>query len=202
MTPRYLFILLAAVPLACGKEASTARYPEVDEAALKGVARTNFDSPNPTETQHARKARSIVAIKEMGLPTIDHLPVVEDEVPIKPRLPGEVARRCVATAICAVKGETNDNELVRDVVTKFSADSYFSPKERAFINAKNPAKQDLVDYAWRYECVHVFLWALGKRDALAAPNKICAVAEEMRILREDQDFISNAKLRPMSEILD
>jgi hypothetical protein len=202
MDRRLLVVVLAMAPAGCGKGTPTAQHPQVEEAVLKGVVRTNFDSPNPTGSQLARKTKSIAAVKGLGLPTIDHLPVVEDESTFKPRLPQEVAKRCVATAICAIKGETDDGEFVGEVVKKFSADPYFSPKERTFVAATKAKKQDLVDYAWRYECVHVFLWALGKRDALAAPNKICAVSEEMKIIREDKDFITSAKLRPMSEILD
>ncbi len=204
MKSRLFGFFLALSPVACGQGSPSVKHPEVDEVHLKGIVRTKFDSPNPTEAQLARKSKSIAAVKEMGLPAIEHLPVVEDESTITPRSPQVVAKRCIATAFCAVKGETDDNAFVAKVVIEYSAENYFSPKESAFIKAKKVSQQQLLDFSWRYECVHVFLWALGKHDKLAAPNQICTVPEEMELLRKEghEKFVSNAKLRPMSEILD
>ncbi len=68
------------------------KYPRTDEKALQGKVRTNLDSPNPTPSQLARKAKSIAAMKELGLPFTDNLPVVEDETSINPRSPEEIAK--------------------------------------------------------------------------------------------------------------
>lgn len=43
-------------------------YPQVDESALQGVARTNLDSPEPTAAQLQRKRDSIQQVEQMGLP--------------------------------------------------------------------------------------------------------------------------------------
>ena len=85
---------------------------KVPETALRGVIRTNLDSPRPTPAQLARKQRSIAAVMQLGLPCIDHLPVVEDESEIQPRGRDEIGQRCLAVAICALKGESNDQDLV------------------------------------------------------------------------------------------
>jgi hypothetical protein len=182
------------------------KYPTVEEAQLKGVARTNLDSPDPTEAQLARKRENIKHIKSIGLPSIDHLPVVEDEKQIKPRTAQEVAERSIATVICCVKGETQgkDKALIDELVQDFGASGYFSPKEAAFIKNPNPGRQELIDFAWRYECLHVFLWALGLNETLKPPNAICDVKHDVGLIRKlgPKDFIAKAKLRPMSEILD
>jgi hypothetical protein len=201
-------ILALAAASSCSKKETPVTekdpHPQVSEDKLKGVARTNLDSPNPTAAQLERKRKSTTIVQQLGLPTLDRLPVVEDEVTVTPRSKDEVASRCVATAICAVKGESNDQALIDQLVQKYSAKSFFSPEERKFIEDRNPSKQSLADFGWRYECVHVFLWALGYLPGLNPPDRIADVAKEAAILRDKgpEGFTKDAKLRPMAEILD
>jgi hypothetical protein len=179
-------------------------YLTLPEKDLQGIARTNQDHPNPTEAQLARKARNIAIIKKMGLPTLESLPVVEDDAAVKLRTPQEVAKRCIATVICAAKGESNDQELVDNVIKDYAAQTYFSPQEKQFIGIAKPEKQQLLDFCWRYECAHVFLWALGLREDLVGPNEICNVSEDVKLLKKKggKDLVANAKLRSAAEILE
>ncbi len=179
------------------------KHLTVPTAALKGVVRTKYDSPTPTAAQLSRKSGSIAGVKALGLPYIEHLPVVEDETMVQPRNPQEVAKRCVAVALCAVKGETNDQKLIDQLVESYSAGQYFSPEEAAFIRNAAPERQKLIDFCWRYEGVHVFLWALGYLDKLNPPNTICEVAKEVGFIRDaGENFVNAAKLRPQSDLLD
>ena len=183
------------------------KYPSVPDAGLRGVARTRFDSPNPTAAQLARRAANNRAIRAMGLPVLEHLPVVEDEAVLKLRTPAEVARRCLAVAFCAVKGELDDQKeadaLVASLTEEYGAATYFSPKEARFLADPNPPRQQRIDAAWRYECVHVLLWAMGTRDALSPPGEICPVPEDMKLLRgaKPAEFVAGAKRRTPEEIL-
>lgn len=203
--------VIAAATAACGacskKEAAVSpksRYPEVPEASLKGIARTNLDSPHPTVAQLDRKKRSQEVVKALGLPWLETLPVVEDETEVAPRTREEVVSRCLATALCAVKGETNDQKLVDGVVTTFAARSFFSPKELTFIRDPKTSERERTNFSWRYECVHVFLWALAYLPELKPPHAIAEVATEMAIIRDKgpAGFTRDAKPRPLSEILD
>ena len=176
----------------------------VTEKDLQGVVRTSLDSPQPTEAQLGRRQKNNAIIKQMGLPVLESLPVVEDESTIKPRSMDEIARRSLAVAFCAVKGEANDQALVQRLVVKFSAASYFSPEEKAFIENADPSEQDRANFAWRYECQHVLLWALGYLDKLAPPNEICDVPGETAIIAKvgPKGYFTGAKPRAMTEILD
>lgn len=180
------------------------KYPTTNEKDLQGKVRTNIDSSQPTPVQLARKAKSIVAVKELGLPVIDHLPVIEDENSIKSRSAQEIAERTLALVISAVKGEANDQALVDSLITRYSAKSLFTPAELAFIANLSPTEQQLTDFAWRYECVHVLLWALGHIEKLQPPNQICDVPGEVAIIRDlgREKLSSTARLRPLSEIFD
>src|SRR5262245_21425927 len=107
---RLLPMLLIVLP-ACGNGAGSpgpAAGRTVQESEVQGRARTSLDSPNPTAAQLARRTRSIETVRKLGLPTLESLPVVEDESQITPRTKEEVAQRCLAIVICAAKGETND----------------------------------------------------------------------------------------------
>jgi hypothetical protein len=175
----------------------------VREEDLKGVVRTRFDSPQPTPAQLARRSKNTAFIKLAGLPTMDELPVVEDEAKLEPRPKEEIASRCLATEICALKGESDDQKLIASIVARWHADSLFSPKERAFVDDAMPTEQALADFAWGYEHVHVLLWALGYLRELKAPNAIADVPKETVIVRDEgTNLARDAKPRPLSEILD
>jgi hypothetical protein len=176
----------------------------VDEKKLQGVVRTRFDSPNPTVSQLARRDRNNKIIRGLGLPVLESLPVVEDDNLVNLRTPKEVAERCVATTFCALKGEVQDQKLVDSLIKDYSAASFFSPDEQEFIANPAPSKQRLIDFCWRYECVHVLVWALGARDSLAGPGEGCPVPEDMKAIKNagPTNFVAKAKLRPASEILD
>jgi hypothetical protein len=203
-------LALCLVPFICAcrkeKELDRDKYPRADESALKGVVRTNLDSPDPTRAQMDRKARSIALITEMGLPYINHLPVVEDEQEIVARTPEEVAKRCLAVALCAVKGVSRgaDQADLESLVEEYHARPYFSPKETAFMYDVAPSQQDLIDFAWGYECNHVLLWALGHIDELNPPNEICDASRDAGLIRDagPTRFIEEARLRGQAEILD
>jgi Domain of unknown function (DUF4272) len=203
-----LLILILFLSLnACKKEqpmSERPKFPRVEEKALQGQARTNLDSPQPTPAQLARKAKGIAAVKELGLPFTEYLPVVEDEASIKPRSAEEIAGRAIAIAIVAVKGEANDQQLVQELIARFTARELFTPAELAFITNRSPTPQQLTDFTWQYECLHVLLWALGHIEKLQPPNQICDVPGEVSIIRDlgRQKLSSTARPRSLSEILD
>ncbi|MEM9414252.1 MAG: DUF4272 domain-containing protein [Planctomycetota bacterium] len=221
--PTIRFASLALVGLclcSCGEEKQTAKeqqvaeeqhatreqYPTVSEEVVQGIARTNLDHPDPTQAQLDRKARSIEIVKDLDLPYIEHLPVVEDAAQVDPRDAQEVAQRCIALLMCAVKGELRgvDDAFIPDLVEEWSAAPYFSPNESDFMADSDPTPQEYLDNSWGYECVHVLLWALGHLDELQPPNTICDVPTEVALVRElgADAFVENASLRDIDEILD
>jgi hypothetical protein len=204
MKKNLFFALCCLILTSCGKPEERKQYPTVNEADLKGIARTRFDSPNPTAAQLARRTKNNKTIMQMGLPVLEDLPVVEDEKTAQLRSPEELAKRCLATTFCAVKGETKDQTLVDSLIKDYSAVAYFSPEEQEFIKDLNPPQQKLIDFSWRYECVHVFLWAMGARDALGPPSDICPVADDMKLLKKagPAKFVAESKRRTPQEILD
>lgn len=189
---------------ACSGEGE--KYPTVNEVDVQGTARTSLDSPEPSQVQLDRRKKNTQRIKSMGLPVLESLPVIEDEKVIKPRDAQQVAKRSIATVICAVKGETlgKDEALVKDLVKRYQANKFFSPEEKLFIGNKSPEQQEYIDHAWQYECQHVYLWALGHIEKLNPPGTICDVSNDVEAF-QDQDvtnYINKAKLRSTTEIFD
>ena len=138
------------------------------------------------------------------MPYLETLPVVEDEESIEPRSASEIARRCVAVAICAVKGESNDHVFVQELLDDYSARPFLSAREQNFVADPDPDPQELIDAAWGYEVVHVLLWALGYVEELKPPDQICDVPTEIAIIRDRgvDGLIEHSNLRPLAEVLD
>lgn len=151
-----------------------------------------------------RKARSMLHLKSEGVPIIEHLPMIETEAESTRRPTEDVIRRTIALTIVAVKGETADQNLARNMIAEWRADRYFTQKEQAFIDNPSFSDRERVQFSWRYECVNVLLWALSVFPTLARPEKICDVPLIARTLRElgPGGLRLKAVLRPQRELLD
>ncbi|MDB6040066.1 MAG: hypothetical protein JWM99_3907, partial [Verrucomicrobiales bacterium] len=90
------------------------------------------------------------------------------------------------------------------LVNRFGARAFLSPIERAFIDDPSPTQHVRVQFAWRYECLWILLWALGYVETLERPDKICDVPKAVRHLRNrcTAEFICNSRLRSIAELLD
>lgn len=151
-----------------------------------------------------RKQRSEAMLREESVPFIPHLPCIEDEETTQIRSLEEVAWRAMALNIVAVKGEGLEQEQILGVIDRYQLMQAFTPKERDFILDENPSEHDRIQFLWRYECYWVLLWALSYVDELVRPDQICDVPQAVRLMvdRSAEQFIADAKLRSVSEILD
>jgi hypothetical protein len=165
---------------------------------------TQRDAAPPSKEAESRKARSVVRLQKEGVPLTDHLPVIEDSKQAKQRTKEEIAQRAIAVCITAVKGEGVEQATVDSLVKKFDAEKFFTPKEAAFIKNPAPTQRDRNIFSWRYEDLLVLLWSLGYIDHLDRPETECDVPKVVSFLRERNttQFINDARLRPLPEILD
>lgn len=157
-----------------------------------------------SDEAHSRKDRSIAILKAENVPFIEHLPLIETEAESTRRTDEQVATRAMALCVVAVKGEGLDQEIINKLIDDYQLASAFTPNEKEFINNPNPTQHDRVQFAWRYECYWVMLWALGFIDELERPDQICDVKLAISFLRENgrEGFLQKARLRPQSELLD
>jgi|SRR5688572_22420261 len=157
-----------------------------------------------SESQRQRKKRSEEILRQEGVPFIDHLPVVEDERTVEFRSLEEVAWRAMALNLVAVKGEGLDQKRVLQIVEQYSLRSAFTPKEKEFIFNDYPSEQDRIQFSWRYEAYWILLWALNYIEDLGRPDEVCDVPRAVSVMvdRDADEFIRDAKLRRLEEILD
>jgi Domain of unknown function (DUF4272) len=151
-----------------------------------------------------RKAQSIAVLQAEGVPVLDTLPVIETTATSTRRAEEDVIQRTIALAIVAVKGETGDHDLGQKLIGQFNATGYFSPQEQAFMDDPAPNEANRITMTWRYEGVHVMLWALGIYPDLGRPDTIMDVplmADTLRDLGPD-GLRAMAKLRPQTDLLD
>jgi hypothetical protein len=202
LSPIALLTALAAMS-GCSNETPPARSTSTDDLEVR---RQQFkeQAANVSDEAQARKDRSIAILKAEKVPFIEHLPVIETEAESTRRTSEQVALRAMALCIVAVKGEGLEQEVINQLVEEYKLASAFTPKEKEFINNPNPTQRDRTQFAWRYECYWVMLWALGFIDKLERPDKICDVKLAVSCLRENgrDGFLKKANLRPQAEILD
>jgi Domain of unknown function (DUF4272) len=163
------------------------------------------DTTELTLDQIQRKEKSMQTLIAKNIPVLSNLPCVESEEETDIRTTEDICKRMIAVAICAIKGEGVDAEIVKKVMEQFGAASFFSPKEAIFIADHHPDDQHRANFAWRYECLWLLLWALGYIEELDFPDHICNVPEAVGFIRDQgslENLIKNANPRSKSAILD
>ncbi|MGL6290984.1 MAG: DUF4272 domain-containing protein [Silanimonas sp.] len=162
-----------------------------------------MDARATTDSQ-ARKSRSEARLRAEGVPINAHLPVIEDVDDVSRRTTEEIAWRALALLVVAVKGEGLEQPVVEKIVADYGLGPHFSPNEAAFIRNPSPTEHERIQFTWRYEAAWTLLWSLGYVDALGKPAAICDVPRAVGFMRErtSAEFIDDARLRPIDEVVD
>jgi len=180
------------------------RYHAIFAAFLLSIVGSLTMAANLAMADEAleRKTRSIEELDRRGIPYLEHLPLLPNSAESPRRTTDEVVERALALMIVAVMGESGDKEFIVELTERFQAESYFTPDERAFIN--DPVDQQRGQMSWRYEAVHVLMWALGFLDELGSEGQITDVPGLATMFRElgAEGLRAQAELRPQSAILD
>jgi hypothetical protein len=151
-----------------------------------------------------RKIRSESILNKNNVPINKHLPYIEDSSEALVRSKEEIAIRAMTLLIVAVKADGLEQEIVDSLIKTYKLSEALSPKEKTFIADENPSQFDKTQFIWRYEAAWVLLWALGYIDELSPPTNICDVPAAVTTLqqRTREQFINDAKLRPINDLLD
>jgi hypothetical protein len=151
-----------------------------------------------------RKKRSEKLLKTRGIPINPSLPVIESEEETTPRSARDIAKRAIGLCAVALRGQGLKRQEVISLLNGKDVWASATPEESKFLLKKKPARQEMINFKWRYESLWVLLWALGRVEDLGAPTSICDVQRAVSMVLEipSDDFIQRAKSRPISEILD
>jgi len=150
-----------------------------------------------------RRERSIARLRNSGVPVLESLPPIaaDEETSIRPT--GMAARRCAVLAIVAARGEGLEKDKALALIQKFNLGEVLSPKERAFLSLDDVSAVR-AQFTWRYECVHVLLWAFRKVELLDIPKKPCDAAAVTKAVMEitEKNQFDTQPMRTKAEILD
>lgn len=151
-----------------------------------------------------RKARSEQRLQQHRVTVLAGLPVIASAAETRLRSPREVARRAVI--LYALVGHTHFPRYPEAVnyLESYQLWGEATPRERAYFTADPPGDDERADFSWREEALWVLLWSLGHVDELsypAMPIEGDAVPDIMRSIPAN-DFIEQAALRPIDQILD
>ena len=150
-----------------------------------------------------RKVRSVDILKSFNVPINAHLPYIEDSTEALKRTKEEIALRAMSLLVVAVKAEGLEQDIVNSLIKNYGLADALTPNEKAFISNPEPSEFDKTQFIWRYEAAWVLLWSMGYVQELSPPTNICDVPAAVSVLqqRNREQFIQDAKLRPLTEIL-
>jgi hypothetical protein len=160
----------------------------------------------PTEDQLARRVQSEKYCAKYGVPiyTNPNALFVDAEKDVTLRTEAAVVDRALALFYVGLKGEKLEQVHLDEINERYHVFNKLSEQEKVFAKAKHPTEQQFVNGTWRYESLHVMLWALGFIDSLSYPSKMCDVAKDVSIINNltELQFKQQAKLRSKKDILD
>ena len=156
--------------------------------------------------QQARRAQSEAVCKAHDVPIYQNpnAMFVDSEAETSLRTKDQVVDRALALCFIGLKSEGLSPARLVDIDRAYHITPKLSPTELAYVTAKEPTDQQRLDANWRYESLHVMLWALGYVDALDYPDRMCDVAHDAKIIHDlsAAQFRQRATLRTKKEVLD
>jgi hypothetical protein len=194
---RVFYGCLALVLFACNEQQHTTQVAR-DAVPVEHVL--------PTKDQQARRKQSEAVCQGHGV-QIYHNPnalFVDSEAEVTLRTPDQVVDRALALCFVGLKSEGLSPARLALIDRAYGISPKLSPTERAYVTAKEPTDQQRLDANWRYESLHVLLWALGYVESLDYPDRMCDVAHDAAIIHalSEPQFRQRARLRTKKEVLD
>jgi hypothetical protein len=195
MTKCFVFILTLTV-FSCNNN---------DNSKVTAPTKT-VENITATKDQQDRRSQSESYCKAHNIPIYanPNSLFVDPEEKVTIRTQDEIVSRALALCYIGLKSEGLEQQHLDKMDKDFNISAKLTPNENAYVTARQPTEQQKVDANWRYESLHVMLWALGFIDSLSYPDQMCNVANDVKIIYglTEQQFRQKAKLRTKKEILD
>lgn len=177
-----------------------------DKNSASQIITKPVENISATKEQIERRAKSEAYCNAKSIPIYKNpnsLFVDTDEKVII-RTQDEVVDRALALCYIGLKSEGLEQKNLDQMDKDFGIAAKLTPREKEYATAKQPTEQQKIDANWRYESLHVLLWALGYIDTLSYPDQMCTVADDVKIIYElkEKGFRQKARLRTKKQILD
>lgn len=159
-----------------------------------------------TKDQQDRRINSENYCKAHNVPIYSNATAlfVDPENNVTIRTQDEVVDRALALCYIGLKSEGLEQKHLDKMDKDFNIMAKLTLNEKDYATARHPTEQQKIDANWRYESLHVMLWALGFIDTLSYPDQMCNVANDVKFIHDlsEIQFREKAKLRSKKEILD
>jgi Domain of unknown function (DUF4272) len=164
------------------------------------------DKYSAPKTAQERKSQTEKYLKSLGIPFIDHLPLIEEENEVRVRTSQEVAKRIlILTYLNYLAEEPEDKEKVIDFLMKQGLWESISENEIKLFKT-DLTDRDRINISWRSEAIWLLLWTINKVKDLDLPIEEVQVPKMLEhlpdFMTDTKKFIETATLRTVSEILD
>ena len=193
-----LFILLFCLTLLSCNNNDNSKVEMPITKPVENITATRDQQDRRSQSEAYCKAHNIPLYANPNSLFVDP----EEKVTIRPQ--DEVVDRALVLCYIGLKSEGLEQKHLDQMDKDFNITGKLTPNEKAYATAKHPTEQQKIDANWRYESLHVLLWALGYIDTLSYPDTMCNVADDVKIIYElkEKGFRQKAKLRSKKEILD
>ncbi|MCH5690836.1 DUF4272 domain-containing protein [Niabella sp. W65] len=154
-----------------------------------------------------RKSGTEKLLRELNIPYLDHLPLIEEEHEAVVRTAPEIAERILILTYLNYVSEVpgGASEVIAFLKTNDLWDKVW-PDEKELFQKEKLTRQEEINISWRTEAIWLLLWAINKVEELALPTQEIASADILErlpeFLSDPSGFISEAMGRPISAILD
>lgn len=174
-----------------------------EDSTPKYFARED-DAPEPAGEAQTRKKNSLKQLKHEGVPYIEHLPTLSVAADIILRPVEKIAQRTMALNLIARRAEGEALDWYQQKVAQYRLQDVVTEDELDFAQESDPVEYGVIKFSQRYEAYWLLLWALGFVNDLARPDHFVNVELANEILddRSPDQFLLEATLRPVEEILD
>lgn len=161
-----------------------------------------------------RRNKSVELMREKHIYVSPWLPLLWECAEEPGRTAKEVCARAAALLIVSLYSECRvgdhmsyekAREFVAPIIESYGAETYFSPKEKEYLDNPDSTEKEQIQFAWQYENLWVMEWALGLTDDLFWPDRICDVPGSVRLLKDYptmETLLAAARLRPRKELLE
>jgi hypothetical protein len=161
-----------------------------------------------TEQQRNRagKSRDLLNIKKVPMWGNSGMSLyVDDDSKALVQPARKVALRAMVLWAVALRAEGLEWVKAQEIISKWELREELSPCERDYLDNPSPDPNESRALVWRLESLWVMLWALGRIPHLPWPSSMCdvpALAKAMNQAEADAEFIHDASLIPIGELLD
>lgn len=161
------------------------------------------ETPSMADFAGERKAATMRSLQAQGIPfSADVLtPLDDDTLQLRDR--ESIAWRTMVLRFIAEYAYTESANSIKLRIQHYRLKQHFTRVERRFIVRNSPEdERDAMN--WRFEAYYALLWVLGFVDAMDYPDipqarrRIVQYVDE----RTAEQFLRDARLRPVGEILD